>query len=448
MILNLFPRFVRASRTAGLLAVVGTISFLAQIAAAGPTIVSVVPTTGATGVSASAAVVFTFSGAMNTTLTTAMFEDTNGNTLTTTPTWSTDNKTLTCTPAPAFPTPDFIIWSVTGQGNGGNALGGTTDGYFIVGGSGGGGGGCNTVTHTNTEFVLEESWLFIQTNASGAVPEPDVPYAIITEVSLVSNLTATAASLTLPDSTVLKLDDFTGDGQTFLTNDIYTNLSELNAAWPNGSYKFTTTGTAPAFPVVTVDFNITQPNTPAIANFTAVQAVDSTKPFILSWNSFSNRVGTNQVFVNIGYNPCSGTGFITNLPGTATSTTIPAGVLSPGSNYLNSELGFQNVTGISNASPEYTAGSVRSSVTSFTLTTIGGSGPGTLTFTNPVLSGGSLKFDITGPADTTITVQYTSNLETGAWATLIATNSGSSGTIIVTDTPSKTIPARFYRAHH
>ena len=193
-------------------------------------------------------------------------------------------------------------------------------------------------------------------------------------------------------------------------------------------------------------FNLTQPNAPAIANFAAVQAVDSTKPFTLSWNSFSNRVDTNEVFVNIGYNPCSGTGFVTNLPGTATSTTIPAGTLSPGSNYLNSELGFFNVTGISNHTPEYTAGSVRSTVTSFTLTTIGGSGSGTLSLTNPVVSGGTLSFDVTAPADKTITVQYTSSLASGTWSTLVTTNSGT-GTFTVTDTPSKTGPGRFYRVH-
>jgi methionine-rich copper-binding protein CopC len=430
MVLNVFPRFVRASRAAGLLAVVSAISFLAQVGQAGPSIVSEVPAEGASGVSPSANVVFTFSTAMDTTLTTATFTDTNGNTLTTTPSWSTDGKTLTCTPTPAFPSPDFILWTVTGQDTTGDALP-TSYGYFTIGGSpGGGGGGCTPVGNTNTGFVLEESWLFVQTNAGPPVPAPIVAYAIDADVS-----------------TVIGLSNYTGNGQSFLTNDAYTDASELNAAWPNGSYKFAVTGTSPALPVVTVDFNLTQPNAPEIANFAASQAVNPTLPFTLSWNSFSNRVDTNEIFVNIGYNSCAGTGFYTNLPGTATSATIPAGALSPGSNYLNSELGFINISGISNHSPEYTAGSVRSSVTSFTLTTTGGSGSGTLSFSNAVLSGGLLKFDITGPADTTITVQYTSNLATGTWATLIATNSGSSGTISVTDTPSKTGPGRFYRAH-
>jgi methionine-rich copper-binding protein CopC len=442
MILNSFHHRVRASQSLGLLALLTTISFLAQECAGGPTIVSVVPANGATGVSPSAAVVFTFSAAMDTTLTTAMFEDTNGNTLTTTPTWSANQKTLTCTPAPAFPSPDIIVWIVSGQDTMGNALGGIPEGTFTIGGSSGG-GGCIPTAHTNTVFILEESWLFLQTNAGPPVPDPTVPYGIDAEVSLISNLTASAASLTLPNADVSNFSNITGDGQTFLLSALETNMAELNAAWPDGNYKFTTTGAS--LPVVTVAFNITQPNTPQVANFASIEAVDSTKPFTLSWNAFTNRIDTNEIFVNIGYNPCAGTGFYTNLPGTATSTTIPAGALVPGSNYVDSTLGFINTSGISNASPKYTAGGVRSSVTSFTLTTIGGSGSGSVSFAKPAWSGGILSFAITAPPSKTITVQYSPTLKAGSWTTLLTTNSGS-GTVTVTDTPSKTNSSRFYRA--
>jgi methionine-rich copper-binding protein CopC len=441
MILNSFPRFGRVSRTAGLLAVVSAISFLAQACVAGPTIVSEVPANGATGVSSNAPVVFTFSAAMDTNLTMATFSDTNGAVLTTTPAWSADKKTLTCTPTPPFPSPDLIVWIVGGQDTSTNVLEGVA-GDFTVGGSSG--GPCNPTAHTNTVFILEESWLYVQTSASPPVLEPAYPYAIIAEVSLFSNLTASAASLTLPNSTVSNLANLLGDGKTFILSDPETNAAELNATWPNGNYKFTTTGAA--LPVVTVTNNVTQPNAPQVANFAAVQAVDPTKPFTLSWNAFSNRVATNEISVNIGSNPCAGTGFGTNLPGTATSVTIPAGTLLPGSNYVNSTLGFINTTGTSNASPEYTAGSVRSSVTSFTLTTIGGSGSGSLSFSNPVLSGGKLGFEISAPTNKTITVQYSTTLKAGSWTTLVTTNSGS-GTVTVTDTPSKSIPSRFYRAY-
>ena len=93
----------------------------------------------------------------------------------------------------------------------------------------------------------------------------------------------------------------------------------------------------------------------------------------------------------------------------------------------------------------YTAGAVRSSVTSFTLTTLGGSSSGPVMFSKPVLSGGTLGFVITGSPGKTVTVQYSATLKAGSWTTLVTTNIGS-GTVTVTDTPSKAIPARFYRA--
>jgi len=446
MFSNSFARFGRVLRTAGLLAVVSAIGFQTQARAAGPTIVSVVPANGASGVSGSAPVVFTFSAAMDTTLTTVTFQDTNAATLTTASTWSADQKTLTCTPTPPFPSPDFIIWLVSGQDTSGNPLQGIPAGTFTVGGSsgGGGGGGCNPPTHTNTTFTLEESWRYVQTSASPPALDPSNPYGVIAEVSLVSNLTATAAILTLADSAVSNLDNLSRDGQTFLTYDLTTNVTELTASWPDGNYTFNTTGAG--LPAVTVAFNLAQPNAPQIANFAAVQAVDSTKPFTMSWNAFSNRVGTNQIFVSVGYDACAGTGFSTNLPGTATSTTIPAGALQPGTNYTNSTLGFLSAIGTSSASPKYTTGAVRTSVTSFTLTTIGGSGSGSLSLANPVWSGGALTFAITDSPGKNITVEYSTTLAPGSWTPLVSTNSGS-GTVTITDTPSKKFPVRFYRAY-
>ena len=442
--MNLFPPFLRTLRIAGLLAVGSAMSFLSQARAAGPTIVSVTPANGASGVSASAPVVFTFSAAMDTTLTMATFQDTNGAMLLTTPVWSADSKTLTCTPTPPFPSPDFILWLVSGQDTTGDELQGIPVGTFTVGGSSSGGGGCSPVTHTNTAFILEESWLYTQTGASPPTLEPANPYFITVEVSLVSNLTASAASLTLPNFAVSNLADLLGDGQTFSTSDFDTNATELNASWPNGQYTFTTTGAS--LPAVTVSFDLAQPNAPQIANFAATQAVDATKPFTLSWNPFTNRVGTNEIFVNIGYNPCAGTGFATNLPGTATSITIPAGVLQPASNYDNCSLGFFNTTGTVNASPKYTASAIRSSVTSFTLATIGGSGSGSLNLANPVWAEGTLSFTIPASPDTTITLQSSATLKAGSWSTLLTTNSGS-GTVTLSVKPSPTTPSSFYRAH-
>ncbi len=443
MLLNSIPSFARASRSAGFLVLVIAMSFLAEGRAAGPTVVSVTPANGASGVSPSAPVVFTFSAAMNTTATAATFLDTNFTTLAATQTWNTGKTILTCTPSPPFPSPDEIIWSLAGQDTSGNALQGDTSGVFIIGGSVS--TPCGASPHTNTEFVIEESWLYVQASANPPVLDSTTPYAVLAEASLISNITATAATLTLPDSAVSNLTDITGDGQTFLMSAPETTLTELNATWPNGNYVFKTTGAS--LPSVTVVLNVAQPNAPQVANFAATQAVDSTKPFMLSWNAFSDRAGTNEIFVNIGYNPCAGTGFSTNLPGTATSVTIPAGALLPASNYVNSTLGFISTTGTTSTSPKYTAGQVKSSVTSFTLTTIGGGGSSSLSLGSPAWSGATVTFPVTASPDKTVTVQYSTTLKAGSWTNLLTTNSGATGIFTVTNTPGKTIPARFYRGY-
>jgi methionine-rich copper-binding protein CopC len=443
MFINSTPFLARSSRFAGFMAIASAMSFLTQVHAADPTIVSVAPANGATGVSPSAPVVFTFSEAMDTTVTVATFVDTNFATLTTTATWSDDNKILTCTPSPPFPSPDTILWSVAGQDTSGNALPGDEDGIFLIGASVS--TPCGASPHTNTEFVLEESWLYVQTSASAPTLNPLDPYAIIAEVSLVSNLSATAATLTNPKAAVSNLTDIVGTGQSFLLSAAETNVTELNASWPTGDYVFKTTGAS--LPAVTVDLDIAQPNAPEVANFALAQAVDSTKAFMLTWDAFSSRAGTNEIGVNIGYDACAGTGFYTNLPGTATSVTIPADALLPATSYSNSILVFINTTGISNASPKYTAGQVKSSATSFTLTTIGGSnGSSPLSVGIPVWLGGTLTVNFTGSPGKLITVQTSATLRAGSWTTLLTTNSGS-GTVTVTNTVSKSVPALFYRGY-
>jgi hypothetical protein len=120
-----------------------------------PTIVSTVPTSGATGVSTTAEVVFTFSEAMDTTATSAQFIDISNplNPFPTTQTWNPSGTVLTCTPNPAFPSNKQLYWVVSGQNQNGDSLGGTPAGFFTTG-SGGGGGTTGTGTNRVTTFTL------------------------------------------------------------------------------------------------------------------------------------------------------------------------------------------------------------------------------------------------------------------------------------------------------
>ncbi len=103
-------------------------------AQAGPTIVSVDPPNGATGVPRSTSVVFTFSEAMDPTATSATFFYSVGPSkvlIITLPSWNGDNTVLTCTAQKlGFPVTVEIDWEVAGQSAAGVALSGQTNGYF------------------------------------------------------------------------------------------------------------------------------------------------------------------------------------------------------------------------------------------------------------------------------------------------------------------------------
>ena len=99
-----------------------------------PTIVSTVPPTSASGVPLAAAVVITFSEAMNTSVTLAyLFDSTTLELLSAPLSWSLENTVLTCTPTAAFSAGRTILWTVmNGQDPAGAPLSGFTGGSFTT----------------------------------------------------------------------------------------------------------------------------------------------------------------------------------------------------------------------------------------------------------------------------------------------------------------------------
>jgi hypothetical protein len=103
-------------------------------APAAPTIVSTVPTNGATSVPLSAVVVITFSEPMNTSVTMAyLWDSTAYQVLWASSSWTVGNRVLTCTPVAALPASHIISWSVmNGQSAAGAPLAGFTGGNFTT----------------------------------------------------------------------------------------------------------------------------------------------------------------------------------------------------------------------------------------------------------------------------------------------------------------------------
>src|SRR5213075_2671229 len=126
---------------------------------------------------------------------------------------------------------------------------------------------------------------------------------------------------------------------------------------PQGTYTFTVAVTLPA--------TMAQPNAPHVSNFTAGQTVSSSQPFTLTWDPFTGGTATDYVFVQVGNvwkTPTPGTTGALN--GTATSVTIPAGTLQPGSTN-DAFIYFYHTIITSNAA--YLTEAFRSSATEFSV---------------------------------------------------------------------------------
>jgi methionine-rich copper-binding protein CopC len=371
--MNRIHLFVRVSRAATCVAFASAINFLMPLQAQqGPTIVSVVPANGVSGVAATTPVNFQFSEAVDTTVTTATFIDTNRSMLSTVASWNAAGTILTCTPNPAFPSPDIISWYVSGQDAAGNQVQGF--GSFSTGPN----TGCSAPPATNTSFQVGSFWIYAQSEAGSPpviVAPPLDGYSASAIVTLASNVTASAINLTLPGGTVQSLFDTLGSPLLFEAGDASTNLSNLDVLWTNGTYTFEVQGASPsdALPAqVELAFNVAQPDAPQIANFAAAQAVNPAQPFTLHWNPFSNASSSSVILVSIGYSNCPvKAGFEATLPGTATSVTIPADTLKADTSYSDDEatILFSTRTVTTHKNPDYEATASRDTITHFTLVT-------------------------------------------------------------------------------
>ena len=313
-------------------------------AVAQPTIVSTVPTNGATGVSPGGAVVIAFSTAMNPAATFVVFSDTTASNESPNVVlgWSAGNKVLTCTPAPQFANNHQIEWNVSGQDTVGNFLTGVTGGNFttVLGVNGGSG------TNALTTFLLGRYALYRQTNNA---PPPLFTYEFAEQSTMASNRTATAITLTTPATlprTNLLVENLLYPEQ-YQTNIFTPNLTNFNTNFPTvGSYVFEVTNSiAGSNQQVTVNLpNNSLPNAPQIINYTNAQAINPSQPFTLNWNTFTNGGAADRVVVQINEPSTGGVGnsgillFQTSyngppagLDGTATAVTIPANILPPNS---------------------------------------------------------------------------------------------------------------------
>lgn len=416
------------------------------------TITSVSPTNGATGVATSAPLVFTFSTAMYTSITEAIF--TNGNTLMIpqpSGVWSGGGTVLTYTSAGGWPANSTLLWSMIGFSASFQPLTGTVNGSFSTGS---GGGSTSVGTNQSTLYSLISGDYYQQTSTGAPALNTNTAYLFLAEASVTSNRNVTNATVTLPGGSISNLNSFVSGNNYSLVYGT-TNLATITNLFPSGNYVFNVTGPASNTTVTVVMSNTTimpMPNSPHVNNYTAAQAVNATNNFTLSWDALSG--GTSADYISVDIQPLNLDtdlwrtpvyGVAGALNGTATSAVIPANTLLPGSNYTVN-LQFTRINVSSNSA--YGTSIDRTALTVFNLATIGGSA-GSLMLTNATYASGSFSFDVSCTAGQTFTLLSATNpaAASNAWQSLLTTNPAGSK-VHYTDSRAATNKMLFYRGRN
>ena len=377
------------------------------------------PADGATGVSPTTPLVFTFSAPMDTSVTSAYLFDDGFNFVPTIETWSAGDTVLTETPIGMFPTNVTITWNLDGVDKIGNILG-QTIGTFTTG-AGPSGYGTNAIT----TFSVGKVHHYQQASSGASVLDTNTPFGFAGVTSLSSNRTANSVTLTMPVtggvSNLFHLPP--PSAYLFLLSVSQTNQATYDATFQPGNYSFFVSASSSNQTVVVnlpTEGTMPQPNAPHVTNYVAAQSVNPSLPFVLGWDAFTGGTAADYIDVDIGSNFGSpNPGQPGALTGTSRTFTIPAGTLQPNTVYA-SQIGFFRFTGSTNSSQATSA--YRSTYTEFSLVT-GSAGSVSLIIKNPAKTVTNFGFDILCTNAPAVIVEYKSNLTAGAWQSLLTNNS-------------------------
>lgn len=430
----------------------------------GPTLVSASPANGAINVPLDSKVILTFSAAMQVPSdysTAITWIDAGGQLVPEnfTYSWSPNAKALTCTYSSPLPAATSITWfldTTSFLDLAGNELSFMPFPFGIFTTTSGG-GSTNNCTDTSgagslTSYSLFKSATYVQNSTGPSTPDSaSDPFSFIASVSLATNRTATAVTLTVPGGSPEPMSSFFGS--PYLLVESTNDLSKLDALFPAGSYTFAVTGT----PNQTVTANLpanTLPNAPHLSNYTAAQTINAGANFTLTWDPFIGGPPEEAISVEIldslqrvVFELTNAAGCPRLLLGTDTSVIVPGGTLSSNQTYTLRLMFVKNATFDTNSHPGSVVVVGGSSTTDITISTSsGGVVPPSMVLTNvAMLPGGQFQFLFGTAPGTAYTVEYTSDLSDPlGWTSFPVTNAVGA-TILFTDTPPSGTPQRFYR---
>jgi hypothetical protein len=437
-----------------------------------PQLVSVTPANGATGVGANSSIVFLFDQPMDVNVPVVSsfppfvvgnfdvagagsFNLFQGE-------WSEDGRTLTCTPSAAYPGNSTITWTLNPAGSSlpfTNAEGteqlATVSGSFTTGEGGGGGDeDCDGVPDGWGGYSLTKGALYDQESTADPVPEtPEGFYFGANISSPEGGAQITEASVTLPDGSTRDLEEFFG----FLFYSDSAELeSELEAAYPGGSYGLRFTQSGEPERVINMSMPANNVPVPKILNYTEAQAIEAAADFTLEWNAF-NGAGTDDfLMVSVSDEDTGDVVFEApdyclprELAVTATSVVIPAGTLVDGKTYSATLIFSKVFYASTNQVPEMSGFGSLSRLTSFSMHAGAGGGPADPATLSDfqMLANGNPEFRLTGTAAQVYSIERTDDLTPTPFWTVVGTVTmdGSGQGVFEDDAVGKTFPL-FYRA--
>ena len=419
-----------------------------------PQLVTSFPTNGTAGVIASSPIVFVFNEPMAEAQSIAW--STNVSAANFVYNWSGDGSTLTCYYLGSLPAAATITWTLNPPAKpldfadvSGNPLpAGTYSGSFSTGGNTNNPCGQGEDNGRGTGGATKEL-IYVQTSVADPVPDPIRPAIFFGSTTTPTNNRVTSARLQVPGGPLLTLTNLAGLGFAFGATEAYGSQAELDTARPNGTYNLQLTRTTGAPPSADVSLAGSWPPTPKILNYTAAQAIDPGADFVVQWNGFTSATANDSVGFSI-VDPITFWTWIAPDPcvprllaNTATSVTIPAGTLQPGTTY-DASLSYTRFTySSSNAIPDMDLLALLQKEVNFTLTTTGGSG--SLRFISwRKLANGNIELKLQGTPGTSYMIEVSHDLV--GWADTVALQAPLDGVIAHEIPPRDYGSPAFFRA--
>lgn len=188
-------------------------------------------------------------------------------------------------------------------------------------------------------YALTKAQFLSQTSTAAPVLNVTNAFTFAAIIDPATATSVTSATLRLPDLTVRPFGPVPGVGPLGVAQQFNTEAL-LEAAFPTGGYLFTMNTVNDGVRTPTLNLPVSAyPNAPFIVNFAAAQAIDWTQAFAVQWQPFVGGGSSDYIQMTIRRTDGSQVfrtpdfGQTGALTGAATSATIPANTLVPGTTY-------------------------------------------------------------------------------------------------------------------